>query len=505
MFIVVIGSLALWWWLIGFSRKLPPGYPEPPSNLGSSELRDLVARRDRECRSDPDAPEKLARLGLVYQANLLFEQARAAYQIAVGLEPSNYLWHYYLARLEEELGNQDRFFTRLQSVNQMNPDHRVAACELADACLKRGELERARALYMRLYDQDNSFLPAVLGLARVAMRQNEWQSVVNYLQPVVEQNARLRPAYQMLAAAYEALGQGDRAREAEEVLSRSGLLNRVPLPDEFREELDSLCALPTPLLKLASAAESSQNFEAMLALSRRAVRAGPKDADALYFLARALVLARGRDPAAIREAISLRNAAVQLQPDYPNPLLMLGQTLISQGRLTDAIDTLRLVLDRYPKSEEAHTNLGIALAGEAKWSEAKAHFSKALRIDPDLAPALNNLGLVLIEQGQIDQAIVCYRRALRIDPNYADAHNNLGMVLGRQGNDREAANHFQAAIRLNPDHFRAHFNLGVLMAQLGNVDAAIDCFSTVLRINPDFAEARTNLEALLRSTSEITH
>lgn len=497
--------LAVLLWVHPFYRRVPADFPSLPEVPAERALLQNVLRdADRKARSDPGSAEKVARLGVAYHANLFFDQARSAYKIAQRCEPSNYRWFYFQARLEEEATRPDELVHLLETVVRMNPTHQFAAYKLGEALLKSNELTRAQEIFARLHGSDRSFLPAAAGLARIAAQEKNWPLVVKYLVPVTQAHSRWRQPYQMLAEAYEALGDGEKLAAVTSALAQGNLVSGRPVYDDFREELNELCRLATPLLKLASSAESSQDLEGMLRWSRKAVEAEPDDPDALHFLARALVVGRGGSPRAVSEALELRDRALRLRPDYPNPLLLLGRAFVEKNRLEEAVTTLQLVLDRYPESEEGHNTLGIALARQGKFKEAVPHYNAALRLNPRLSEAFNNLGLAYAEQGLFQEALSCYSNALRHEPAYADAHNNLGIALGELGRTTEAVHHFSKALQIDSRHFRARSNLGVILARQGRIDEAVEQFSEALRINPDFPPAREHLESLRQSRDRKT-
>jgi len=85
-------------------------------------------------------------------------------------------------------------------------------------------------------------------------------------------------------------------------------------------------------------------------------------------------------------------------------------------RLTDCSVDLSIRVDGRLKTR------GIALIDLGRADEAIAHFTEALRIDPDSATAHYNLGVVLAGRGEHEQAIV---QTLRIDPAHPDARRKL--------------------------------------------------------------------------------
>jgi Flp pilus assembly protein TadD len=79
-------------------------------------------------------------------------------------------------------------------------------------------------------------------------------------------------------------------------------------------------------------------------------------------------------------------------------------------------------------SADVHNNLGIALMGQGKTTEAIAEFRAAVELDPESPTAHRNLADALSSAKQYDLAIEEFRRAARLDPTGA-AHFDLGSLL----------------------------------------------------------------------------
>jgi Flp pilus assembly protein TadD len=141
----------------------------------------------------------------------------------------------------------------------------------------------------------------------------------------------------------------------------------------------------------------------------------------------------------------------------------------------------------------AHTNLGVALAGDGKTEEAIGHYRAALQIKPDDDDTHYNLANALKKQGAIDEAIAHYREAVKLNPNYSKAQNNLGVYLDAQGMHEEAIVHYRQALQIEPGNPGFHFNLGVALGRKGDLKKAIECFRTAVYLNPNYEEARRAL------------
>ena len=85
---------------------------------------------------------------------------------------------------------------------------------------------------------------------------------------------------------------------------------------------------------------------------------------------------------------------------------------------------------------EGHFNLGNALMGQGKLDEAIAAYRRAIGIKPDFADAHSNLGNALAGQGKLDEAIVAYRRAIGIKTGFSNAFSNLLLELNYDDKSR---------------------------------------------------------------------
>ena len=112
----------------------------------------------------------------------------------------------------------------------------------------------------------------------------------------------------------------------------------------------------------------------------------------------------------------------------------------------------------------AHLNLGNALLQEERVDEAIVHYQQALQIKPDFAQAHYDLGNAFFQKGRTDEAIVHYQQALKIKPDYLKARLNLGNALLQEGRVDEAIAHYQQALQINPDYMDAQNGLAWVLA-----------------------------------------
>lgn len=177
----------------------------------------------------------------------------------------------------------------------------------------------------------------------------------------------------------------------------------------------------------------------------------------------------------------------------------LGLLTWRQGHIYYNRETLwRDTLAKNPGCWMAHIDLGNVLLKQNKVSEAIGEYEWALQINPDYAEARYNLGVALEETGRVPEAIGSYEEALKLKPDYAEAHNNLGVALAGQRKFAEAIAEITAAVRLNPDYADAHYNIAILLAKQGKIDDAIAHLQSALKLEPGNDDFRRKLNELLQ-------
>ena len=205
----------------------------------------------------------------------------------------------------------------------------------------------------------------------------------------------------------------------------------------------------------------------------------------------------------LQEAEALYRQILQVQPDHPDALHLLGVIAHQVGRNEIAIDLLGQAIAVSPGAAEFHNHLAVVYQAQGRREEALVHFRQAMTLQPAFAEASYNLGLMLHKEGRLDEATAHYREALRLKPEYADAWNNLGNVLRTQGKLDEAITQYRQALALKPAYGEAYINLGIAMQEQGRLDEAAAHYREALRLKPKHADALNNLGNILRAQGRL--
>lgn len=217
---------------------------------------------------------------------------------------------------------------------------------------------------------------------------------------------------------------------------------------------------------------------------RFALELAPQHPEALHLLGLALYR-QNRIP----EAVTYLTAAVNQQPSSPLYWFNLGVISQKAGQHKEAIEAYRKAVTLNGRYLEAHINLGNLLRDRGELAESIKSYRSALTLNSSHADIHNNLGVALKEAGDFDEAISAYRRALEIKPTHIEALNNLGLALMEAGTLHDAIASFQRALAITPGYQKALYNLGIAWSWAGDENKAVDCLQQTARARHDHGKA----------------
>ena len=171
----------------------------------------------------------------------------------------------------------------------------------------------------------------------------------------------------------------------------------------------------------------------------------------------------------------------------------------SRGDYNVAADLCKRALNVSSQIPEAWYNLGRALSGLEKRSEALKAFEKARTNTLNSADAQNSIGLQLIELRAYTEAEQCLKRALALAPDFSFAHSNLSKLREKQKRYEEAESACRKAIGLQPSLSPLYTNLGAILNNQKRYKEAEGAFLKAIELDPKSAEAKFNLSLLLLS------
>ncbi|HMO14401.1 MAG TPA: tetratricopeptide repeat protein [Pirellulaceae bacterium] len=205
-------------------------------------------------------------------------------------------------------------------------------------------------------------------------------------------------------------------------------------------------------------------------------------------------------------AIDLINAAIALKPGVAEYYLNLGVANQESGNLSNAIVCYERALELNPSLSMVHNNLANIFREQARHSEALKHSAAALEIEPSNPVFLCNQAAIWIDSGELDQAKVQLQKAVEIDPKCSQAYCSLALIETHNDNSLHAMELYQIALQHQPNFALAWTNLAQLLLDQGAVDQAKSAFRQSFyvseRVHQQF-RADTSCPVILKSQHEL--
>jgi tetratricopeptide (TPR) repeat protein len=129
-------------------------------------------------------------------------------------------------------------------------------------------------------------------------------------------------------------------------------------------------------------------------------------------------------------------------------------------------------------------NRGTRALAAGRVAEAVDVFRRMVEISPNDPNTRMYLGIGLARAGFPDPAMEQFTEALRIEPNHAGVHYNLGLLLAQRGLEQQATEHFRTVTKSSPDLKDGHFQLANLLMRADHYDEARQEYGIVRSMDP---------------------
>jgi Tfp pilus assembly protein PilF len=151
-------------------------------------------------------------------------------------------------------------------------------------------------------------------------------------------------------------------------------------------------------------------------------------------------------------ALEYYQQALELNPDYQEAYLGLGDVRTQLGEYQKAVELYRSALKLNPQNEIAYYQFGNLFFAQEKYDQAISYYQKARELNPFYSMAYHGLGLSYTAKNKPEKAIPMYQRILEIDPSLVPIHVLLGDACFAANQMACAVETYQQALKLEPDN-----------------------------------------------------
>jgi tetratricopeptide (TPR) repeat protein len=374
---------------------------------------------------------------------------------------------------------------RFEQALALDPDNPEVIEAIGRALLGLDRAEEAEASFLDALELDPDWVAPRMGLAALAMRNDEPFKVVHHLERATASDPEYPDAFVELGRYYGLMGEPGLARATFERWTRV-----------HPEDADMLINAGLTAFDAAEYSQALEFFEKALEIAQD----GEQKSGARTFRANSLDML-GRYP----EAIGEYERVIGYAPDWWEAHANLGICHARNGHLEEAERALRRGLEECPGSPEIRDELAAHLLSQNKnLKEALALAEEAVALGQDEIRHLYTLGEVRLALGDEEGSAGAYRKVLDLDPEDPNAHLEIGLYHERRGEVEKAEEHFVEALTQDPGNPRSLYSYASLYYATDDLETAEELLIRAIAADPGYSPALSALASIRARHGDYT-
>ncbi len=171
-----------------------------------------------------------------------------------------------------------------------------------------------------------------------------------------------------------------------------------------------------------------------------------------------------------KNAISTAGTALSLKPDYAEAYTIMGHSHLGNSDYSDAAAHYEKAILNGDKSVDGHVFAAQAYDKMNRYDKVISHYKMAEKKEPKNIRILFNTGLTYFKARDYGNSVTYFEKVVAIKPNQEDALLNLSAVLGRTGRFEEALKYAHQLIELRPDNGEAYHQAGTIYGLMNELE-----------------------------------
>lgn len=152
------------------------------------------------------------------------------------------------------------------------------------------------------------------------------------------------------------------------------------------------------------------------------------------------------------------------------------------GHFAEAAAKLEDLLHQVPENFEVHELLGLVYSAQSQNGTANIHLEKAVRLNPNSAPARTNLAANLVRLGELERAGEQFKKAAELEPQKFDTNHNLGEFYVQSKRIGDAVPFLERAQRIDSSSYDNGYDLSLGYLLTGRLADARQQIQLLLRL-----------------------
>ncbi|OEC35046.1 Tfp pilus assembly protein PilF [Pseudomonas cuatrocienegasensis] len=300
----------------------------------------------------------------------------------------------------------DEAIADLRSILRDSPNSPRALLMLAKAYELTGATELAQENYLKAYEVGKPVVQFGMAYAEFLLQRGQMPRAEIVASEILEEAPGHVPAMKVLAQARINQGNWSGAQAVADQMSQ--LSGQELVADEIRGTIFA----------------ARQDYSESIAAFRRVYDAAPAEVQPMVALVRSYVLA-GR----VNEAKDFLRSVIQADPNNVSALLLLGELHVTDKDDVAAIEVFQQVISIQPAQAAGYINLANANMRADRISEAEENIKQGLLASPGNFELLMVQAGIFEVSGRFNDAIAAYEALHKDYPGSDVAVNNLASLL----------------------------------------------------------------------------
>ncbi len=394
-----------------------------------------------------------------------------------------------------------------QAAIEIDAKFEPAIISLAAIATRQQDWQEAERLYKQIPESSSQYSFALLGLGNMALSRYKLDEAQKYFALAIKNNPKTESAYDGLvrlllrkeedAKAGGIVSEGEKALPTSPIIAvarsrilafqgqyQEALAKLEPFRSRMENDLEFQFARIDILLDAKRFDEAGRQLEV---LSKQEI-VDPE----FHFLKAKILLLEPVESGGNREAASRAiSSALRTRPETEKYLLLKAKIDTEVDDRKESFETINKLLTLYPDNAQAYLVRGDLYFEEGNYAQAIDSYSKALQFTRFVGETFRKLAVLYKATSQAKKAIEYFSKVVQASPLDAEAHLELGKLYVETTRPLKAVEHFKKASELNPKLSEAHYHLGYILKDMGQSKAAVREFEKYLSRNPDSVEAAT--------------
>ncbi len=364
-----------------------------------------------------------------------------------------------------------------------------------------GNAEQAIAIYKKILQQDNRYIPAYMGLASIASGNKDWAEAEKNFKQIISFEPSALKAYLGLAVIAE--------KQKKPELAEQYFMDAI---NQSKEKLDAQLIIANLVSQWY---QSLNKNEKILELAHTLDKQHPNNTQVLIFLAKAqvankqlkeaertlnkistfdkndnshrLLLATliAEDPERINDAVDVLNTAIEIQPENISLYLNKASLLLKNGDYQQALEMAITIQQEFPDTDNGKLLEADIYRLQKRYEEALSVYDDVYGKNPS-RKVLSARVEIYMQLKQPDKAISALENAVSADPDDIESLFKLASLYHEHNQLDKAKQYYDQILHNIPNHIITLNNLSWIYMDT-DVEKALDLARRAYELAPGSA------------------